>query len=109
MMSMKYAWSMYDGIEPTSCKKMWARTTVCDGYGDDIYASPGCGYHRTERGCYEWDWQTQGWVVSPNNGYGCRRRVERHDTQRGAAVVATPARASSARVSIDEFVYDTFE
>ena len=66
----------YDGIEPTSCERSWYRDTVCDGYGDDSEASPGCGYHRTERGCYEWDWQTQDWVVSPNKGYGCTRRVE---------------------------------
>ncbi|MEW6199810.1 MAG: hypothetical protein AB1601_14250 [Planctomycetota bacterium] len=80
MMSRKKGFSHYDGVETTSCKRMWWRDTVCDGY-DPLgqfggEAAPGCGYHRTERGCYEWDWQSQGWVASPNKGYGCTRRVE---------------------------------
>ncbi len=81
MMSRKKGFSHYDGVEPTSCKRGWWRNTVCDGYGPNDYfggteSASGCGYHRTERGCYEWDWQSQGWVASPNKGYGCTRRVE---------------------------------
>ena len=76
MMSVKVGIGLAGGWPP--CKRHWSHETVCDGYFPGEYGpdAPGCGLHRDERGCYEWNPYTEEWVESPHNGRGCMRRVE---------------------------------
>ncbi len=82
MMSRKHGYSQYSpgGGYPCPCERGYWEDTVCDGYDPSgifsLEASPGCGYHRNEKGCRSWDWQQQRCVDDPHAGYNCLRRVE---------------------------------
>ena len=44
MMSRKSGFSHYRGGHQCPCEKNYTEDTVCDGYINDMEASPGCGY-----------------------------------------------------------------
>ena len=83
MMTRRKSFSQYSPLTTPDCpceRRLW-EDTVCDGY--DFFgslggheASPGCGYHRDEKGCTSWDWDAMKCVDDPHKGHHCVRRVE---------------------------------